>query len=127
MLPRIRWGEVSDGQTGDRGIRWTEHVNSIDADLSGWHGKILEFAFAANPGLHVCVDSTCNPVGSSSDGLIRVDIPPGTRRVRLYYRNPLFLPSICIALATLVLMSIPVFRMRSVQIRNMQLESPCVT
>ena len=114
-LPRVRWGDVSAEAGPATGIRWVEHVNSIDVDLSQWPGRQLVFAFAANHGLETCIGGHCTPVGKSPDGLIRVDVPPGTRQVRLVYHNALLLPSAVIALVTLIGYGLLVFRSRKKQ------------
>lgn len=111
-ISRVHWGNVRGGPESDSGIRWSEHVNSIDVTLSQWPSRQLVFAFAANPGLETCTTGHCNPVMRSSDGLIRVDVPPGTRHVRLVYHNALLLPSALIALSTLVIYLLLLFRSR---------------
>lgn len=113
-LPRVRWGDVGAGTALGAGIRWVEHVNSIDVYLSQWPGRELVFAFAANHGLETCVAGQCSPVAHSADGLIRVDVPLGTRHVRLVYHNALFLPSVIIALITLLIFGLLLFRSRRV-------------
>lgn len=115
-LPRVRWADAGEGSGAGAGIRWTEHVNSIDVDLSEWPGRQLVFAFAANHGLETCFAGHCRPVAHSPDGLIRVEIPVGTRHVRLVYHNALFLPAILIAVATLAVYLLLVFR--SIRLRN---------
>ena len=105
-------GDASADAGPAAGIRWVEHINSIDVDLSQWPGRELIFAFAANRGLETCIAGHCSPVGNPADGLIRVDVPPGTRHVRLVYHNALFLPSVIIALVTLMVYGLLLFRSR---------------
>jgi len=109
---RVHWGDAGGKSGSDAGIHWVEHINSIDVYLQQWPGRELIFAFAANHGLETCIAGRCNPVGDSADGLIRVDVPPGTRHVRLVYHNGLFLPSIIIALITLMGYGFLLFRSR---------------
>ena len=111
-LPRVRWGDTRATAGPATGIHWVEHVNSIDVDLSQWPGRQLVLAFAANHGLETCIAGHCSPVGDSADGLIRVDVPPETRQVRLVYHNALFLPSVIIALFTLIIYGLLLFRSR---------------
>ncbi|MCL5005773.1 MAG: hypothetical protein M1404_04505 [Acidobacteria bacterium] len=101
-LPRVRWGGMQEGSGTVAGIRWVEHVNSIDVYLSQWPSQQLVFAFAANPGLETCVGKQCSAVGESPDGLIRTDVPAGTRHVRLVYHSAMLFPAIAVALATLL-------------------------
>jgi hypothetical protein len=124
-LPRIRWEGASSYDQAQRGVQWNEHVNSIEVNLTQWQTSRLELAFAANPDLQVCLENACNPIPSSSDGLIHIDVPPGTRRVRIVYRNGLFFPSICIALLTLAVLSAYALRMRG-RMHRMSVESECV-
>ncbi|TAM82089.1 MAG: hypothetical protein EPN47_10050 [Acidobacteria bacterium] len=112
-LPRVRWGDASADAGAAAGIHWVEHVNSIDVDLSQWPGRELVFAFVANHGLETCLGESCSPVGNSADGLVRVEVPPGTRHVRLVYHNALLLPSGIIALVTLMVYGLWLFRSRS--------------
>ncbi len=111
-LPRVRWGDVPAGTGADAGIRWAEHVNSIDVDLSEWPGLQLVFAFVSNHGLETCIENRCAPVAQSADGLIRVNVPPRTQHVRLVYHCALLLPSVLIALATLTVYLLILFRGR---------------
>jgi len=111
-LPRVRWSNASGSSSPSAGIRWVEHVNSIDVYLSQWPGQQLIFAFAADHGLETCLSGHCSPVSNSSDGLIRVNVPPGTRHVRLVYHNAFFLPSAIIALMTLIGYGLLLFRSR---------------
>ena len=99
-LPRVRWEGSSPEANTANGIDWTEHVNSIEVRLNRWQASKLEFAFAANPDLQVCLEDSCKPLPTSPDGLIHIDVPAGTKRVRIVYRNRLFLPSILLALLT---------------------------
>jgi len=124
-LPRIRWESPSYDDRPGRGIEWTEHVNSIDVNLAQWPASRLTFAFAANPALQVCIERVCEPIPSSADGSIHIDVPTGTKHLRIVYRNGLFLPSICIALLTLVLISVLLLRARR-RTREMSIESDCV-
>ncbi len=101
-LPRIRWSGARAGPAADAGIRWVISANSIDITLSQCMGRQLVLAFAANPGLETCVEKHCQGVVKSPDSLVKIEVPPGTRNVRLVYHNNLFLPAIAIALATLV-------------------------
>ena len=101
-LPRVRWSDAGGESGPAAGIDWAEHVNSIDVSLSQWSGRELVFAFAANPGLETCIGKQCKAVGDSPDGLIRMDVPPGTRQVRLVYHNALLSLGIGIALVTLM-------------------------
>lgn len=94
------------------GIRRVEHVNSIDVELSQCPSRQLVFAFDANPGLKACITGHSRSVARSSDGLIRVDVLPGTRHVRLIYRNALLFPSMLVALATLSCYLLLLFRER---------------
>jgi hypothetical protein len=98
-LARVHWDDLPPGSDSD-GIRWVEHINSIDVYLSEWPSRQLAFAFAANPGLETCIGKQCSPVGDSPDGLIRLDVPAGTRHVRLVYHNALLFPAIGVALGT---------------------------
>jgi hypothetical protein len=100
-LPRVRWAGAALDRDARAGIRWVEHPNSIDVFLGQWPGQQLLLAFAANPGLEACLDSRCRPVATSPDGMIRLDVPPGTSHVQLVYHNELFRLSAFIALATL--------------------------
>jgi hypothetical protein len=111
-LSRVRWSDASGNASSSAGIRWDEHVNSIDVYLSQWPTRQLVMAFTANPGLETCIERHCTAVPRSADGLIRVDVPPGTPHVRLVYHNGLFLPSILIALATLAVYLLLLFRSR---------------
>lgn len=111
-LSRVHWGDVSAGGGSSAGIRWAEHVNSIDVYLSRWPSLQLVFAFGANPGLETCMTGHCSPVARSPDGLIRVEVPAGTRHVRLIYHNTLLLPSILIALATFAVYLLLLLRSR---------------
>jgi hypothetical protein len=111
-LSRVRWGGDSLGSKSSDSIRWVEHVNSIDVYLSQWPGRQLVFAFAASQGLQTCMAEDCEPVVNSPDGLVRVDIPGGTKQVRLVYRNALFLPAILVALATLAVYFLLLLRSR---------------
>jgi len=120
-LPRVRWADVRTVAGPAAGIRWVEHVNSIDVYLSQWPTRQLVMAFTANPGLETCIADHCTAVPRSADGLIRVDVPPGTTHVRLVYHNGLFLPSILIALATLMVYLLWLFRSRR-QSRREKLE-----
>ncbi|HEV2247977.1 MAG TPA: hypothetical protein VGW37_15095, partial [Terriglobia bacterium] len=104
-LPRVRWG----GAGTAAGIHWVEHPNSIDVYLSRWPGRQLVFAFAANQGLETCMAGDCEPVDHSSDGLIRVEVPAGTRHVRLVYHNTLFFAAILVAVATLTVYLLVLF------------------
>ena len=124
--PRIRWESAPADDQTQQGIQWTEHVNSIEVELTQWPTSRLELAFAANPDLRVCLEDACSPVPSSSDGLIHVDVPPGTRRVRIVYRNGLFFPSICIALLTLAVLIACALRMRRKRMHGMSVEPDCV-
>ncbi len=69
-------------------------------------------AFVANPGLETCIDGDCSPVVKSTDGLVRIEVPPGTRHVRLVYHNALLLPSVLVALATLAVYLLLLIRSR---------------
>ncbi len=111
-LSRVRWGDAAGSPGSDAGIHWTEHVNSIDVTLDQWPGRQLVFAFVANHGLETCIAGHCNPVAKSADGLIRVDVPPGTRHVGLVYHAPYFFLSTLIALATLVVYGLLLLRRR---------------
>ena len=101
-LPRVRWGGFGERSAAGEGIRWTMQVNSIEVNLSKWPRRELVFAFAANDGLETCLGGHCSPVGDPADGLVRVDVPPGTTHVRLVYHEAVFLPALFIALSTLV-------------------------
>ena len=116
-LPRVRWEQQTSDPNGGGGINWIERVNSIDIMLNQSQGRKLELAFAASPDLQVCVQSACNPIQSSGDGLIHVDVPRGTTSVRLVYRNSLLGPSICIALLTAGILSFLALRARSDRVR----------
>jgi hypothetical protein len=111
-LPRVRWGNSADRSAAGEGIQWFFNVNSIEVSLSKWPGRELVFAFAANQGLETCIAGHCSPVVKSDDGLVRVDVPPGTRHVRLVYHNAVFLPALFIALSTLVVYVVLLLRER---------------
>jgi hypothetical protein len=102
VQPHVRW---SDAQNSAHGIRWTRRVNSIDITLDPRPAGTLELAFAANPGLELCLDQSCKPISVSQDGLVREQVPAGVRYVRLVYRNDLFIPSLAIALLTLAVLT----------------------
>jgi len=109
-LPRVHWSDVPSGTSAGAGIHWAEHVNSIDVYLNQWPSRQLTFAFVANPGLETCIENHCTPVAQSADGLVRVSVPQGTRHVRLVYHEALLLPSVLIALATLGVWVVLLFR-----------------
>jgi hypothetical protein len=98
FLPRVRWNQGSTA-----GISWVEHVNSIEIFLSEWPSQHLTLAVTANPGLQSCIENRCEPISSSADGMVHIDVPPGTAHVRLMYRNALLVLSSYIAFGTLVL------------------------
>lgn len=100
-LPRVRWNEQRPDFNASAGIVWSSHTNSIDVSLSEWPSRHLVLAFTANPGLQACVGNACTPVVASADHMVHIDVPEGTRHVRLVYRNSLFTYSFSIALATL--------------------------
>ncbi|MFP5235405.1 MAG: hypothetical protein ACLGSD_05855 [Acidobacteriota bacterium] len=100
FLPRVRPANPADAS----GVRWTVHANSVDVALEHWSGGELTMAFAANPGLQTCFENRCIPVARSSDGMIHVNLPPGTSRMRLVYRNRTFNVAAVISGLTLVVL-----------------------
>jgi hypothetical protein len=118
-LPRLHWADVAPGSDFDEGVKWVPHTNSIDVFFSRWPGRRLIMAFTANPGLQTCVEKKasldrpedeCSPVAATSDGLIQLDVPHGTRHIRLVCRNRLLLFSGLIALATAIALALILVR-----------------
>lgn len=99
VLPRVRWSAHADLPPNANNLHWTHTVNSLDIDVANMQAGSLDVAFAANPGLEVCVDNRCAAAEGADDGSLRVGVPAGSRHVRIAYHNSLFLPSILIALA----------------------------
>lgn len=108
FLPRVRPANPGDASS----VRWTVQANSIDVTLDHWSGGELTMAFAANPGLQTCFQNHCTPVVTSPDGMIHVILPPGTNRMRLVYRNPLFNVAFVISGLTLVIFLVLLSRAR---------------
>ena len=88
-VPRVHWAALPSHDASALGIQWVEHASSIEVTLSRWPARELIFAFGGNPDLEACVGGNCAAVADSSDGLVHVTVPNGTRQVRLVYRNRL--------------------------------------